>query len=303
MSKSRKIESDVIYSSQQWFHVLDTLIEIILEPLIEHTHLIEYYVSQLLVFQHTNKRKGVSYKYKWQEALSLLASFLSKPTIDKLSDIKLDRGFTQSMAFNFLDLTKEYETTFFQCFNAPFDARVLQEYEKLEDYHNRVKLKQKKDMLQLTYHVKHLFNEYLSVRDQILLNYYQYISDKAAYDANYVYKYSGVNKEDLHQNYYLAASKAINHYNKDKGTFKPYLDFWLMKARLTKKGSHFVPDWSKTELDESFLPPETFISELEQKMNSRSEFYKQIAFTIDPTGFLAASLGIHPVDKVPLNVA
>ena len=189
---------DVIYSSYQWFHVLDTLSELALREMLEHTSLLEYYASQLMVFQHTNKRKAVSLEHKWKAVLSKLSAFIADPTPENFLEVNLDRGYTQSMIFNFLTLVDGYEGTYQKCFLGSIKSRSTGLYQQLETYHTKVGVKNARDILQLVSHVKHIFGEYLKVRDQIMLNYHKYISNKAIYETSKFNIGTSYDREDLH---------------------------------------------------------------------------------------------------------
>ncbi len=224
-----------VYSSYQWFHVLDTLLEFIFTELFENTSLIEYYASQLLIFQHTNKRKAVSLTYKWEKTISVLASFLAEPTLNKFLKLNLDRGYSQSMIVHFQNIAKDYHETYSNIFGKKMKLSTQRAYLDLETYHSAVGLKHSKDMIQTINSINYWYSEYLKIRNQIVLNYSTYLQNKAQYDANKTN--FGVDQDDLQQNYYLAANRAVNHFNKDKGTFKSYLDLWLRKAKMS--GNHF----------------------------------------------------------------
>ena len=282
-----------IYTSYQWFTVLDTVSNLIFEALLEDTSLVEYYVSQLLVFQHSNKRKDVSLEHKWRPCISHMSLFLADPTLSHFINIKLDRGYTQAMISNFLDLTRGYMQTYTRAFHSGIEGRVGSHYGILDEYHLRVGLKNNKDMVQLISAVDHLFTEYRGVRDQIIKNYYKFINNKSITDANNIFQ-GNVDRDDLHQNYFMAANKAVNHFNKDRGTFKSYLELWLRKVKLSERS--MVTPWGHSEMGDaaSFLGEEedSLTEGMVNNSHAASNMLK-MSLVVDPSGHLAKHLGIH----------
>ena len=301
MKDKNKLLPEVIYSSYQWFQVLDTMAELILETILENSSMLEYYAGQLMVFQHTHKRKAVSLEHKWRAALSKLTSFIAQPSMDLFLDINLDRGYTQSMIFNFLALMEGYPQTFQQCFTKPIKKRSLNLYVELDSYHARIGAKHNRDMLQVVLHINYMFKEYLKIRDQIMMNYYAYISNKATYETSKYGVTTSYDREDLHQNYYMATNRAINHFNKDKGTFKSYLDLWLKKVLL--QGFHSWNKGNPAELNESsFMILNNQESWSSQKLTDQPLLTKdqltKLAGMLDPSGYLLASLGLIDAQSI-----
>ena len=302
MKTKSSLLPEVIYSSYQWFQVLDTLAELILEAILENSSMLEYYAGQLLVFQHTHKRKAISLEHKWRASLSKLTSFIARPSMELFLDINLDRGYTQSMIFNFLTLMEGYPQTVQRCFVKPLKKRSLNLYDELDSYHARIGAKHKRDILQVVLHISYLFREYLKIRDQIMMNYYAYISNKATYETSKYGVTTSYDKEDLHQNYYMATNRAINHFNKDKGTFKSYLDLWLKKVFL--QGFHSWNKGNPADLNESsFMLLNSEQSWASEKLTEQPPLTKEqlstLAGMLDPSGYLSASLGLtHAPDDV-----
>lgn len=223
-------ESDLkIYSSDQWFKCIDRIIASIVASLIEHTSLVEHYVSQLIVYQHANKKRRISIEHKWEEAIERMLYFLERPTSDNFQDIVIDRGFAQTMIFGFNECVAGYMDTYSRVFDDPIGS-MRDEYWTLDDYHKRVGKKANvRDLLCVINHVSYMTSEMEQFRNMILTNYAKYIVGLANSDSSNSPLMTS--RENLRQIYYLAANKAINHYNPKRGTFKPYLDLWIKKYR------------------------------------------------------------------------
>ena len=218
-----------VYSSDQWFKCIDRIMGTIVTSLIEQTSIVEHYVSQLVVYQHNNKKRHLSIKYNWEDSIQKMLEFLAVPTYENFKTIDLDRGYTQAMIYGFRDVVKGYEDTYYRVLKN-VSTSMVKELHSVDDYHLRVgKKAHVRDLIQLVNHVGYMTLEMERFRHMILENYTKYIIGVANSDS--ASSPLMASREDMQQIYYLAANKAINHFNSNKGTFKSYLDIWIKKYR------------------------------------------------------------------------
>ena len=224
-----------VRSSDQWFAVMDRMIKLAVSEIIESTSVAEYCVSRLVVFQHSNKRRGLSMRmgrdeWSWMDVMSEMIGFVARPTLDRFVGLRLDRAYSQAILSEFLNAVDGYEGMVSVAVNDP--ASMLTGIgEQLDAVHRSVGAKHGRWLLQAVASVRHLDGEVTRLRNRILQVFSEYIDRMAAYDA--AHHPLRVSVADTRQNYYLAAIKAVNHFNQDRGSFKSYLDIWLKKARNT----------------------------------------------------------------------
>ena len=79
------------------------------------------------------------------------------------------------------------------------------------------------------------------LRTIIMEKYYRYIFNKVIIEDRMIKNHKGITLdiEELAQNYVMAASKAVDKFLVDKGTFKSYLDFWLKDAKTSNSSGHY----------------------------------------------------------------
>lgn len=216
----------LVLSSYQWFSAMDKIIELVVEELLSRTSMVEYWISQLVVFQHNNKKRWVSTKYPWRECISEMLIFMSNPTMESFKGLELDRGYVQPMFQDFLEVTNGYE----DAYQTKFTGIDNYKLRSLNEYHIKVGLKNGRDLMNTVSHVAYLNNQLLKLKEMIMGNYIRYVKKIAIYDAS---QSPHKSPEDVEQDYCLAMNRAINHFNKEKGTFKSYLDIWIRKSRNT----------------------------------------------------------------------
>ena len=234
-----------VRSSDQWFTVMDRMIKLAMDDIIDKTTVAEYCASRLVVFQHENKRRGLSMRmgrgeWSWLDVVSAMIGFMTQPSLAKFMELRLDRAYAQEILSEFLKATEGYVELVESAVNHP-DARMAQR-ERIDSIHSAVGIKYGRDILQTVTNVTYLDKEITKFRNRILQVYSEYIERMANYDA--AHHPLRVSAADTKQNYYLAAMKSVNHFNQERGSFKSYLDIWLKKARNTSShvtGSAYTP--------------------------------------------------------------
>lgn len=219
-------------SSQVQFSILDELLYECLSSLLETTNFVQACISDLINFQYYNKKRDISTKYKWEEAISYCLIFLQKPTIDNLKLCSLDRGYTLPIIIDFINKTKKYPKYTAKSF--AFKKKRYTKYaHKLKHIENKVHAKQ--DIYQVVLNTKYIFDiicEHKACMIEAYKLYYMKVAHNGARCIDLP-----IDVEELIQNFYFATSKAIDHYDLSKGAFKSYLDTWLKK--MLHGGNHF----------------------------------------------------------------
>ena len=235
-----------VYSSQQWFSILDGFIETAFGYILGKTRVMEDYMAQLMLFQLEHKKRRVSLDHPWRDAVDRMAGFVSSPSFEALRALRLDRGYSDAMLKDFSNRTKGYEKTYEEYLRSQMVTGAAAE--RLNEYHFAVSLRDGRDMFQCVLGVNNMLTRIAETRSMLLNNYAAYLV-KTAKDG------------DLAQDYYLAANKAINHFNSTKGTFKSYLDIWMKKTYMKKQSE---------KLNETSVPSdELAVDETEDPLEAR----------------------------------
>lgn len=284
-------------SSAQWFNQLDNIIYDAFAHLLEQTNIVEHYVSQLILYQNHHKKRKVSTVLNWDEFISRAIHFLGHPCIENFKKLSLDRSFSLSMLHNFQNLTSRYEAEHTTAFRS-VKLRLTLTGLVLDRYHRIVGSK-RHDILSLVYHVRAAFTACLQVKHEILRNYEAYLNKTAFYD--YQNSLLPIDLEDLRQNYWVAANKAVDHFDLNKGSFKSYLDVWVKKAR--NQPTHFLGSAysipSGVQANHLYVPiddtvAETVLDETPSAFdivaqNQESEILLALARLVDPEGYAITS--------------
>ena len=236
----------------------------------------ENYMSQLMMFQHRNKKRHVSIAYQWREALGRMADFVACPSRETFDAVVLDRGYSQVMIKNFLKTLNDYERL---CMETALSDNAL-EYAPgtLLDLEEKVGSKGP-GLMQSKMKVEYLGRCVREFKDIMIGNYAAYIKKKAAYAGNA--------REDMEMVYYMAADKAINHFNPMKGTFKSYLDIWMRKfygEEVARQGQ------SETVMDMELMAEEVVSDSVKTGQSDLSVLHG-LARQLDPRGWLEKVLG------------
>lgn len=155
--------------------------------------------------------------------------------------------------------------------------------------------------MQLISHVRYLYGQLQELRHSILGSYRAYIYKVARYDAEA--HALPTDMEDMAQNYFLAADKAMNHFNIQKGAFKSYLDVWIKKAR--NSGNHFygsayrVPSGIKanhlyvplSELHDAEPDDDDHTPQALYERYDEVNLVRRLASLVDPGGYALQALG------------
>lgn len=209
-----------ILSDPQWFGILDRLLNSAIETLILDTRMTDHYVSQLVNYQLAHKKRHVGGDTVWTNNISRMLSFLSAPSIETFEAIGFDRGYVFNMLKDFLGLVDGYEAEYERAFHANTVA-------DLNSFNRRIGAS--RDPLLTIQTVRVYLQAAREVKHGIIAQYDQRVESAAVFDAKHHPLVS--DSKDLRQGYYLAANRAVDHFNVQKGAFKTYLDQWIKKSR------------------------------------------------------------------------
>lgn len=299
-----------IWSSDQWFTVMDRMLGIAFADLIDRTTVAEYCVSRLVVYQHSNKRRGLSMRmgrktgdWEWENVVSAMLAFIADPTPERFAELRLDRAYAQEMLIEFLSLTAGYADAVAR--SAVDDAwRLGAGAEKIGRVHRAAGLKHGRDMVQTVANVAYLSGQVTSFRNRIIQEYSEYIDRMAAYDA--AHHQLRVSAADTRQLYYLAAMKAINHYNQDRGSFKSYMDIWIKKARNTGghvTGSAYIPPSGAKANHISVNMDDVQEPSTEDGDSMQPDLVHKVASLVDSDGYLAQAMGLDTDEALSERIA
>ena len=289
-----------VRSSDQWFTVMDRMIKLAAAELIEKTQVAEYCVSRLVVFQHANKRRGLSMnmgkdEWTWSDVVSAMIGFMADPSLERFEALRLDRAYSQGMLKEFLRATEGYESLVEGAFNDPGVKMLVRE--KVDAIHDAVGKRPGtgKDILQTVASIAYLDEEVTHLRNRILQVFAEYINRMAAYDA--AHHPLRVSQRDTKQNYYLAAMKAVNHFNQERGSFKSYLDIWLKKARNANShvtgSAYTAPSGAKANhiaVSMDKVDGKGWDDEEDEKPEGRTA---ELVRLVDPEGYLSEAMGLE----------
>lgn len=249
-----------IFSSEQWFSALDRCNREAIEVMLSSTSLVEHYVSQLVNYQLSHKKKNVSYKYYWRDNISNLITFCNNPTLEGFVGLCICRDYIFNMIKDFDKLTEDFRDILFTTIK--FRSERFKYNPILETYYNKIGYRGDNDFLFVINHNAFLKKEYENIRNLLIMNYSDYVMSKARADYAYLNQYRQIPIEDIKQNYVLAVMRAINKYDVGKGSFKNYLDIWIRKYR--EDMAHF----SDTSLSQKSIIP---FDEIENYSNDNDQ--------------------------------
>ena len=236
-----------MFSSQQWFSLLDSLLEDAVGSLLSGTRMMEHYVSQLMLFQLANKKRHVSIIHDWKAVLGLMAVFVSRPSMSSFRDMALDRGYVEAALRDFADATEGYEREYARQLAKTHESMLAgyvpgeSESIRIGDYHARV-LAREKDIFHCVVNVRRQLSRVAAFKRKLTSNYLGYMHKTANATSD---------RDDLAQDYYLAANKAMDHFHAGKGTFKSYLDIWMRKAAAKRKEDAVADAASRVDMEEA----------------------------------------------------
>ena len=277
-----------VFSSDQWFAVLDSFLAMAVEDMLRQTHMVEHYVVQLMLFQTNNKKRHVSIEHNWSDALDKMAFFLFSPNIESFGDMLLDRGYVQAMLKDFLSVTKGYGKRHVDLAAQPYDQLFgAGQVDSLGlRYHRPTLLKDGGNLMQCVMHVQFMYKCILDFKGMLVGNYMKYMRKASR-------KSTTIKHDDLMQEYFLAANKAINHFHPKRGTFKAYQDVWMRKIYLRNvPGGDADNQFMEMPLDD--LGEQTVSDDLNDVVNEKSSIgeIRRMAEMIDPNGYVLEAIGL-----------
>jgi len=304
-AKLKNIQETIPHNltSIEYLSTLDRLLERSLSPIISSTRFVNTFLSKVLAFQSKNpKRKTTAEGKRVLPSYVVLYLVSSDPVqkIDIYKKIGFDRGITMEMIRRWLDVMKQYETI----------VNTLEP--SLEDLK---RLKQLEVMVGVYDH-EYPYGAYLQTKfwfenanffKSMILEKYTRMCLKTA-QQDYVKLGYKIDLEDILQVYLMAASKAIDKCDSNKGVLTTHIQHWLKSAKNVvmknyldghKEGSS--PS-SNSELIEKFISDHdisaeanpSVIESVEDKLERQGTIdrVRQIAKIVDPKGYGRLILGI-----------
>lgn len=293
------------YSTYQYMGVLDSLLFNALSTIIHSSEYADDYVAGLLYHYTENGRRKVSSLSK--KKFSLLATkFLFADSDAKLrlyKKMRIERGVTSTIIKSFLIELEEY-TNIKRNYYKTGKSEYLN---KIKDIENRIYYTESIDLLAVTREAQYWYKYYKDFKNMILQKYMRLIVKQA--QAFYSHNNSNITLDDLIQNYFLYASKAIDKLDQRKGTLTSYILNWLNHARNvtasnehgtafilppTKRREGVINNISVSMEDDEVKNLETSIYDTVEKDSERN-LIRRLAKIADPSGYARLFLGIDEI--------
>lgn len=280
------------YTSSQYIQVLDSLIYKAIEQILETTNLGDVFISSLMVWYSESSKRRISAIKKPRLQLLFLMFLKAETPKEKLKWLKrcrLERNLLYQLIESYLSYAKVLNSLLFNLIrdDTPSDriliARMLKAIQSIPDSST--------DIFCSLNSVQFWYDGASRFKGQLLEKYTRLVAVQA--QQAYVELNFTVQLDDLLQNFMVAAAKAIDKYDLNKGALTSYIKIWLKAARTTsfiensgmQNQEHFVP------LDES----ETTDTDNPHERKQTIDHVRQIAKLLDPSGVGRFQLGLEEV--------
>ena len=291
-------------TSYQYLNSFDTLIYNALLPIVESTKYVDVFLAKVLAWQATNpKRKSCGVG---RHALTsyVVLFFLIKATdkkVDALRKSKLDRGILVEIIRRWLAAVGEYETL--------SNLVTITEEQRARMLHLEALacLRPSHSLYGVLTQVKYWYKLVEEFKSMILEKYTRLCLNKAQQD--YVQLGHRVDLEDIIQVYLMAASKAIDKCDTEKGVLTTHVLHWLMSAKNTVMANYVngvafqIPNQVKVQANQ--LGTTVPLDELEDEAKEEDEDegeredrivrIRKISRIFDPTGHARLMLGVQEI--------
>jgi hypothetical protein len=292
-------------TSIEYLRTLDYLLENALYPIIISTGFLDIFLSKILAWQSTNPKRKTTSENKRDLPSYVVLYLISATPEQKMKiyrKIGFDRGITMEIIRRWLELMTKYETLIgvleptleqVQMIN-----KLLVAVGANEDGYPYGAYLQARFWVERANYFKSL----------ILEKYTRMVLNTAQSD--YVRFKHKIDLEDIMQVYFMAASKAIDKCDPNKGVLTTHIQHWLLSAKnvVVKNylDSHIEQQISKPmpesqELVEKFISDRDVPAEASALMESTEDKMertgtidrvRQIAKFFDPYGYARLTMGI-----------
>lgn len=306
-AKLKRLQETIPHNltSVEYLKTLDYLLENALYPVLISTKFVDTFLSKILAWQSTNPKRKTSAEGKKDLPSYVTLYLISNTAEQKLkiyNKIGFDRGITMEIIRRWLDLMKTYETLI----NIP--EPDVDQIEKTKRYLIALGSSDDDYPYGAYLQVSFWFEKANYFKSLILEKYTRLCLNTAQQD--YVKFQHRIDLEDIIQVYLMAASKAIDKCNPNKGVLTTHIQHWLMSARNTVVKNYLGDNRvEKVKIPESHTVVEKLISDdihgpsekpepvletIEDKMERQGTIdrVRQIAKVFDPKGYARLLMGV-----------
>lgn len=288
MAELKKVDETIKenYSSSQLMEVWDKLLYNALEPIVMFTNVVQNILADVLHFLMDNHKRKIS-AIPRDEVLTLIFLFFAEPSHKKLGILKamrLERNLLKLIIETFLTATQNYSKLLLNAQNNN-SARLRKKISTIE---NAISLSKDADLFCKINTVNFWFSEAMKFKSMILEKYYRMLVTDA--QNLYALNLDKLSLDDVIQNYFVFASKALDKYDSNEGTLTSYIKTWLHHA---KKVSLQVSEQAQFEqLSDTMIDDALDTTEFNLDSLAEQKKVQQLAKIVDPTGLGRISLGI-----------
>lgn len=285
-----KIQKDLLegnMTTSQYMNQLDSYLYSALRAIETNTNYLDNVIAGLIGWQEKNFRRRVSLMSK-REFIQAAVLWLLKSREERVRDLpslKLDRGVIASVCQSFLDLTEGY-------------TRAMQNKELTQADLAAVYSAEQKLLIQggslhrAVAAVKYRSDQAIEFKGKILSKYSRMSIMAAKRDYTDYFEFR-INLDDMCCEYLLAAARAIDKCDYEKGPLTTHIQNWFYTARSHCQKRYDTGLMEKST-DFSETPTEDSTYSLEDSLDtSESELVRRLAKIADPSGIGRRALGIE----------
>lgn len=291
-------------TSFQYLNTFDMLIYNALYPIVDSTKYVDVFLGKVLAWQSTNPKRKSCGVGRHALTSHIVLFFLTEATDRKvltLRKTKLDRGILVEIIRRWLAAVGEYESLSNQLTTTP------QQQERMHYLESLACLRPSHSLYGVLTQVKFWYKQVEEFKSMILEKYTRLCLNKAQQD--YVQLNHRVDLEDIIQVYLMAASKAIDKCDTEKGVLTTHVQHWLMSAKnqvmanLVNGVAYQIPNQAKVQADQlgTTVPLDELEDEAqeeqeqEQERDDRIERIRKVGRVFDPVGHARLMLGIQEI--------
>jgi hypothetical protein len=307
-SKLKRIQETIPnnLTTVEYLKTLDLLLESAFLPILESTRFIDTFLAKILAWQSTNPKRKTTSEGKKDLPSYVTLFLISNSPEQKLkiyNRIGFDRGITMEMIRRWLSMMNDYA----ERLNIPEPT--------LEDQRIMYRIQHMLDMNEDGYpfgaylQTKFWFSKVEYFKSLILEKYTRLCLNTAQQDYVKCFQHK-IPLDDVLQIYLMAASKAIDKCDANRGVLTTHIQYWLMSARNVAAKNYLESDGKATpvvipesqEIVEKFVSEDSRASEASDKMFESVEDkferqgtidrVRQVAKFFDPTGYGRLVMGI-----------
>lgn len=306
-ARLKQIHEAIPYNltSVEYLKTLDYLLENAIHPIIISTRFLDTFLSKILAWQSTNPKRKTTSENKKDLPSFVVLYLISSNAEQKLKiyrRIGFDRGITTEVIRRWLDLMSKYEALV----NVP--EPTLEQIQMMNKILLAVSANEDGYPYGAYLQVKFWIERANFFKSLILEKYTRLILNTAQSD--YVRFQHRIDLEDIMQVYFMAASKAIDKCDPNKGVLTSHIQNWLLSAKnvVVKNYLDEVPSIQEPTRSDTREFVDKFVSDRSISSESTSVFpssvedtleridtvgrVRQIAKVFDPKGYARLVMGI-----------